>query len=84
MNYLKSVLTGLVAVLVICGILPILVAAIYMFVFIAKHSGDGIGIGIERPQLHAPSLASWLFIFAVFGIGFIWQLRRLAKRSITP
>jgi len=84
MNYIKSVLAGLVAVLVICGILPILAAAIYMFVFIVKNSGDGVGIGVERPQLQAPSLASWLFIFAVFGIGFFWEFRRLAKRRPPP
>jgi hypothetical protein len=84
MNYFKSVLAGLVAVLLVCGILPVLLTAIYIFVFMVRHGGDGFGIGFERPRLYAPSIIEWLFIFAIFGSAFFWQLRRQARRRVPP
>ncbi len=80
MNYFKSVLAGLAAVFVICLFFPTLPTIVRVFLFVIKHGADGIGIAIDRVSWHAPSIAQWLFMFAVFGIGFLWELRRLAKR----
>ena len=80
MNYFKSVLAGLAAVFVICVLFPALPAILRVFLFVIKHGAAGIGIAIDRVSWHAPSLAQWLFMFAVFGGGFLWELRRLAKR----
>ena len=75
---------GLVAVLVICVFLPALPTIVHIFVFVIKHGADGIGIAVGPTRWYAPSLAQWLFMFAVFGAGFLWELRRLAKREIPP
>lgn len=86
MNYLKSVLVGLAAVTVICGILPTLAMLIYIFVLALKHSfqDGGFGIAFGPIRWHAPSPAQWLFMFAVFGGGFLWKLRRLARLRFPP
>jgi hypothetical protein len=80
MNYFKSVLVGLAAVFAICVFLPALPTIVGVFLFVIKHGAGGIGIAVGRVSWHTPSLAQWLFMFAVFGIGFLWELRRLAKR----
>jgi len=82
-NYVKSALVGLAAVLLICGVLPLLVTIVEVFIFFVKHRGEG-GIAIGPLRWYAPSLAEWLFVFAVFGIAFLWELRRLTKRSLPP
>ena len=84
MNYFKSVLVGLVAVLVICILFPALPTMIRIFMFVIKHGTHGIGIANARVSWRAPSLSQWLFLFAVFGGGFLWELRRLAKRQVPP
>ena len=80
MNYFKSVLAGLTAVFVICLFFPTLPTIVRVFLFVIKHGAAGIGIAIDRVSWHVPSIAQWLFMFGVFGIGFLWELRRLAKR----
>ncbi len=84
MNYFKSVLAGLAAVFVICLFVPALPTIIRVIIFVIKHGADGMGIAIDRVSWHVPSLAQWLFLFAVFGGGFLWELRRLAKRRLPP
>ncbi|PYT63509.1 MAG: hypothetical protein DMG35_03815 [Acidobacteria bacterium] len=86
MNYLKSVLVGLAAVIVICGILPTLAMLIHIFILALEHSfrDGGFGIAFGPIRWYAPSLAQWLFMLAVFGGGFLWELRRLAKRRLPP
>jgi len=84
MKYFKSVLAGLAAVFLICIFLPALPTIVGVFIFVMKHGGGGIGIAIDRVSWRAPSLAQWLFMFAVFGGGFLWELRRLARRQLTP
>jgi hypothetical protein len=84
MNYFKSVLVGLAAVLVICVLFPALPTIVRVFIFVIKHGSGGIGIANGRVSWRAPSLAQWLFMFAVFGGGFLWQLRRLARRQLPP
>ena len=83
MNYFKSALVGLAAVFVICVFFPTLPTLVHVFVFFIKHRGEG-GIAIDRVRWHAPSLAQCLFMLAVFGGGFLWELRRLAKRRLPP
>ncbi len=80
MNYFKSVLVGLAAVLVICVLFPALPTIVRAFLFVIKHGAGGIGVALDRMGWHAPSLAQSFFMLAVFGIGFLWELRRLAKR----
>ena len=82
MNYFKSVLVGLAAVFVICVFFPALPTIVRVFIFVIKHGAGGIGIAIDRVSWHAPSPAQWLFLVAVFGSGFLWELRRLAKRRL--
>ena len=83
MNYFKSVLMGLVAVLVICVFLPALPTLVQFLVFVIKHHGE-VGIAVGPVRWRAPSLAQWLFMTAVFGGGFLWELRKLAKRQLPP
>ena len=80
MNYFKSVLVGLAAVFVICIFVPALPTMGRAFAFVIKHRPHAIDIEVVPASWHAPSLGQWLFMFAVFGIGFLWELRRLAKR----
>lgn len=79
MNYFKSALVGLAAVLVICVLFPALPSVVRVFLFVIKHGAGGIGIPVARVRWYAPSPAEWLFMLAVFGIGFLWELRRLVK-----
>jgi hypothetical protein len=83
MNYVKSVLAGLAAVFVICVFIPTLPTLVSVCVFVIKHRGEG-GIAVSGVRWHAPSFVQLLFLFAVFGGGFMWELRRLAKRQLPP
>lgn len=80
MKYFKSVLAGLAAVFVICIFFPALPTIVRLLIFVLKYGSNGIGTEIDRVRWHAPSLAQWLFLFAVFGGGFVWKLRRLVKQ----
>jgi hypothetical protein len=84
MNYFKSVLVGLAAAFVICILLPALPTIIGAFILVIKHGTGGIGVAIGHVSWHAPSLAQSLFMLAVFGGGFLWELPRLAKRRLPP
>ena len=80
MNYFKSILAGLVAVFLICILFPALPTIVGVFIFVMKHRADGIGIAGGPVSWRVPSLGQWLFMFAVFGGGFLWKLRRLEKQ----
>jgi hypothetical protein len=82
MNYFKSVLVGLVAVFVICVFLPTLPTILRILMSVIKHRAEGGEIAVGPVRWPAPSPAQWLFMFAVFGGGFVWELRRLAKRRL--
>jgi membrane-associated protease RseP (regulator of RpoE activity) len=85
MNYVKSVLAGLVAVVVICGILPALALLTEIFLLALKGMRDGgFGIAFGPIKWHAPSLRQWLFMFAAFAVGFLWELWRLTRRRSQP
>ena len=81
MNYFKSVLVGLAAVFVICIFVPTLPTIVHVLISVTKHGAEG-GIAIDRVHWHVPSPAQWLFLFAVFGGGFLWEFRRLTKRRL--
>ena len=84
MNYFKSVLVGLAAVLVICVFFPALPTIVRALAYVIKHRPHAMDIEVVPASWRAPSLAQWLFMFAVFGAGFLWELRRLAKRRLPP
>jgi hypothetical protein len=84
MNYFKSVLVGLAAVFVICVFFPSLPTIVRVLTLVIKHRPDAIAIKVSPLSWHAPSPTQWLFMFAVFGGGFLWELRRLAKRHLPP
>lgn len=83
MNYFKSVLVGLAAVFVICVFFPSLATIVLILMSVTKHRA-GAGIAGGSVHWHAPSPAQSLFMLAVFGGGFLWELRRLAKRRLAP
>jgi hypothetical protein len=76
-NYLKCTLAGLAAVFVIFGILPILAVVAFFLIFAVRHGGEEIGIDVSVWHFGSPVL--WVSALIVFGIGFFWELRRLAK-----
>ena len=82
MNYFKSVVVGLAAVFVICVFVPTLPTIVLALMSVIKHRAAGGGIAVGPMRWHAPSPAQWLFMFVVFGGGFAWELRRLAKRQL--
>ncbi len=84
MNYLKSALVGFVTVVVICGIFPIIATLIQIIVLFLRHADGGFGIDFGPLRWHAPSITHWFVVFATFAIGFLWELRRLAKRRVAP
>ena len=84
MNYFKSVVVGLAAVFVLCVFCPALPTIVRVFILVMRYRPDAIGIKVSPLSWRAPSLAQWLFMFAVFGAGFLWELRRLAKRQRPP
>ena len=84
MKYFKSVLAGLAAVFVICVFLRALPTIVHVLMLAIKHRAEWGGIAGGSMRWHAPSPAQWLFMFVVFGGGFLWELRRLAKRRLPP
>jgi len=84
MNYFKSVLVGLAAVFVICVFLPALPAIVHILIVAIRYYPDSIAIKVSPWSWRAPSHAQWLFMFTVFGGGFFWELRSLAKRRLPP
>ncbi len=84
MKYFKCLFAGLVAVFVICIFLPALPTIVRVSVPAIKHLAKGEAIAVGPVSWRAPSTVQWLFMFAVFGGGFLWELRRLAKRRLPP
>jgi len=83
MNYFKSVLVGLASIFVICVFFPTLPTIVLVLMSAIKHRAGG-GIAGGSVRWHAPSFAQCLFMFVVFGGGFVWELRRLTKRRLPP
>jgi len=86
MKYFKCILAGLVAMIVICGVIPAL-AAVVQIVFQFLHgllSSGGAGIAFGPVRWQAPRLTDLLFLVSAFGLGFFWELRRLERRQLPP
>jgi hypothetical protein len=84
MNYFKSVLVGLAAAFVICVLVPSLPTVVLVLMSVVKHLTKGGAIAVGPVRWHAPSPSQLLFLFAVFGGGFLWKLRKLGKRQSPP
>jgi len=82
MIYIKSLLAGLLAVLIACISLPVLVV-IGLFVYSMIHqSQEGEGaVGWDPISLvHQQPLPVVAFTILVFASGFFWKFRRLMHR----
>ena len=84
MVYLKSLLTGVIALLCAIGFMFVLFIGISMFVLrkYAEQSSSGLdesSIAWDPVSLRHPLL--WIVLLAAFVGGFIWQYRRLALPS---
>ena len=80
MKYFKSTLVGIVAMFVICGVIPALVP-LCLFLIREMRSG-GVGIASGHFTWHAPTLRDVLFLLSAFGLGFFWELRRVERRQL--
>ena len=69
MNYVKSIIAGVLALL--------LVAALMATIVLVAVSVSGLGIDMVRWHLRSPFF--WLLAIAVFSAGFLWKYRRLSK-----
>ena len=80
MIYLKSVLAGLVALIVI----PILLIGLFvvgMFLYTLIHPAHGEGsIGWDHVSIYRTSLLVWSIPLLIFLAGFFWEYRRAVSR----
>lgn len=74
MLYLKCVVVGLVTLILVFGVISVFVASLLL---VGVTTGFVSGFGFERPHFRSP--AFWLVSLAVFGAGFLWELRRLTR-----
>ena len=74
MLYLKCVVAGLVTLIVVFGVIFVFVASL---VLVGVMTGFVSGFGFEQPHFRSPLF--WLVSLAVFGAGFLWELRRVTK-----
>ena len=72
--YLKCVVAGLVSLILAFGVIFVFVAGLLL---VSVMAGFVSGFGFEKPHFRSPVF--WLVSLAVFGAGFLWELRRLAK-----
>jgi hypothetical protein len=80
MKYFKSTLIGIIAMFVICGVIPALVP-LSLFLLQEMRSG-GVGIEFGHVTWHAPTLRDLLFLLSAFGLGFFWELRRVERQQL--
>lgn len=73
MLYLKCVVAGLVALILVFG--GIFVAAL----FAVMTGGFVSGLGFDKPERYFGSPVFWLVALAIFGAGFLWEIRRLSN-----
>jgi ABC-type Fe3+ transport system permease subunit len=76
--YVKSVLVGLLALVVVCIVLPILGLILYGF---TDMQPEGVSIGWDPISLvkQSPILPGAVAV-GVFVAGFLWEFRRLTYR----
>jgi hypothetical protein len=70
--HLKCVVAGLVALILVFG-------GIFVAVLFAVMTGFVSGLGFEKPERYFGSPVFWLVALAIFGAGFLWELRRLSN-----
>lgn len=73
MNYVKSIFAGLAAVIITSIVLVIILA-----IWLSATTREQVGIDVISVA-RAPVV--WIYFFVLFGLGFGWELRRLAKRN---
>ena len=80
MNYLKSTIAGLIAVIVVFIVLPVLVLGAFALAIMAGALWAGLGIDVPRWHLVSANPLAWLFVGAVFFTAFYWKFRRLSRQ----
>ena len=76
MNYLRCIIAGLIAVILVFLAFPVLALSVVTLALFL--TGRFAGIGFDVPRLHVSSLLS-LLVVAVFSAGFYWEFRRLSR-----
>jgi Kef-type K+ transport system membrane component KefB len=79
MILLKSILAGLLAVIVAAIVLPVGVCYYLTWRLQRDKPGQEIAIGFD-PVTAARSPVSWIIAAIVFSLGFYWECRRLKAR----
>ena len=83
MKQVKSVLAGITAIILICGVMPLVADLVHvLFLFVRGLRAGGFGIAFGPVRWHMPTLNEWLFLFSAFGLGYFWELRRLERRGL--
>lgn len=80
MNYLKSTIAGLIAVIVVFIILPVVALGAFALVIMAGGLWAGFGVDVPRWHFVSANPLAWLFVAAVFFTGFYWKYRRLSRQ----
>jgi hypothetical protein len=73
MVYLKSIIAGFLALLLVAVLIPTIVLVA------VSVTGLGIGLGIDMVRWHLESPFFWLPAITIFSAGFLWEYRRLSK-----
>lgn len=73
MNYVKSIFAGLAAVMVTSIVLVIVLG-----IWLSATTREQVGIDVISV---ARSPVVWIYFLVLFGLGFGWELRSLAKRN---
>lgn len=83
MKYFRSTLVGIIAVFVICGVIPALATLVHISLLLLRGMlSGGAGVAFGPVTRHAPTLRDLLFLFSAFGLGFFWELRRAERRPL--
>jgi len=79
MILLKSILAGLIAVIVAAIILPVGIGYYLTWKLQRDKPGQAVTVGFD-PVSAAKSPVVWLIAVVVFSLGFYWKYRRLKAR----
>ena len=83
MKYFRCVLAGIVTMIVICGVIPALVAVVQiLFHFLQGLRSGGAGIAFGSVRWKAFTLTDLLFLVSAFGLGFFWELWRIERQRL--
>lgn len=80
MKQVKSVFAGITAIILICGVIPLVADLVHLLFFSVRGlRAGGFGIDFGPSRWHMPSLNEWLLLFCAFGLGYFWELHRLER-----